>query len=436
MNHQQIAYLCGYFTRCNDIFDEQLSRQGWQREQLDTDKIEGSKRVFYPEFVDFCYGGEVGCTAYTLPLNKQLALEFRGQHYDYQLLELALYLMPQQMVLFSVKISQEADDLNAFTATLFSLRAIDYYTPDVHQSFIDTAINPLKTAYQQLTGSMPDSLSALVENGNKLRVYQVINTADATLRPEDDEARSMLLYQLGTLSKVTKDGETDEYSVAEDYLKRIMDENRITVFRNWDALALMDTFTMHAYGLSPGIIDNWQGTYFRMIYLHALFQKCYLFNLNARFRQSLRKSLSPFARLRGLLNVSNSEIGELTEEYEQFERWCCFHKISYNFLPLELNEAIDKGLEIGEEQEQLAGVLEKEKNRRDAANDKMVNTLLFCLSILTLASAIWDLTCLLDQMYPYSDYLGSTILGYRTVTLLVLLLLGGVLYLLFHRKKK
>jgi hypothetical protein len=283
---------------------------------------------------------------------------------------------------------------------------------------------------------MPDSLSSLVENGNKLRVYQVINTTDATLRPEDDEARSMLLYQLGTLSKVTKDGETDEYSVAEDYLKRIMDENRITVFRNWDALALMDTFTMHAYGLSPGIIDNWQGTYFRMIYLHALFQKCYLFNLNARFRQSLRKSLSPFARLRGLLNVSNSEIGELTEEYEQFERWCCFHKISYNFLPLELNEAIDKGLEIGEEQEQLAGVLEKEKNRRDAANDKMVNTLLFCLSILTLASAIWDLTCLLDQMYPYSDYLGSTILGYRTVTLLVLLLLGGVLYLLFHRKKK
>lgn len=103
---------------------------------------------------------------------------------------------------------------------------------------------------------------------------------------------------------------------------------------------------------------------------------------------------------------------------------------------MELNEAIDKGLEIGEEQEQLAGVLEKEKNRRDAANDKMVNTLLFCLSMLTLASAIWDLTCLLDQMYPYSDYLGSTILGYRTVTLLVLLLLGGVLYLLFHRKKK
>ena len=180
MNHQQIAYLCGYFTRRNDIYHEQLLKQGWQRELLAADKIEGSKRVFYPEFVDFCYGGEAGCTAYTLPLNKQLTLEFRGQHYDYQLLELALYLMPQQMVLFSVKISQEADDLNAFTATLFSLRAIDYYTPDVHQSFIDTAINPLKTAYQQLTGSMPDSLSSLVENGNKLRVYQVINTTDAT----------------------------------------------------------------------------------------------------------------------------------------------------------------------------------------------------------------------------------------------------------------
>ena len=126
----------------------------------------------------------------------------------------------------------------------------------------------------------------------------------------------------------------------------------------------------------------------------------------------------------------------LIEEYETFERWCCFHKISYNFLPLEINEALDKGLEIGEEKEQLATILEREKTRRDEANDKMVNTLLFFLSLLTLSSAIWDLSCLIDQMYPYADYLGNTNQGYRSVTMLVLLLLCITLYLIFHRKKR
>ena len=72
-------------------------------------------------------------------------------------------------------------------------------------------------------------------------------------------------------------------------------------------------------------------------------------------------------------------------------------------------------------------MIEREKQRRDEANDKIVNTLLFVLSTLTLGSAIWDFSCLLDQMIPYADYLGSSILGYRTVALLVLLALAFVL---------
>ena len=432
--HEQTAYLCGYFTRKRDAG---LERLGWTPEPTDEHTVTGAKRLFYPEFVDFCYGDvkNYGCTAWTRPVGQRLALEFRGRRYEYLLDELAVYLMPMQMTLFSIKLRQEADDLNALTATMFSLRAIDFYTPEVHQQFIDQAIAPIKQAYDQLTASSGAPISALVENGNKLRLFQVVNTTDATQRP-DDADRDLLLYQLGTLSRVTRPGETDDYAVAQQYLEKTMEQNRVSVFRNWDALALMDTFTLHAYGASASLVDNWQGPYFRMIYLHTLFQKCYLFNLNARFRESLRKPGSTLSRLLSSLNVGSSEVSGLVEEYETFERWCCFHKISYNFLPLELNEAMDRGLEVGEERQQLAAVLDKEKTRRDEANDKMVNTLLFCLSLLTLFSAIWDLSCLLDQMYPYADYLGSTILGYRTVTLLVLLAVVFLLYLLLRKKKR
>ena len=65
----------------------------------------------------------------------------------------------------------------------------------------------------------------------------------------------------------------------------------------------------------------------------------------------------------------------------------------------------------------------------------MVNTLLFLLSALTLGSAIWDLSCLLDQMFPYADYLGSSILGYRTVVLVVLVVLAVIVSRLFRKKE-
>ena len=105
-------------------------------------------------------------------------------------------------------------------------------------------------------------------------------------------------------------------------------------------------------------------------------------------------------------------------------------------MPLEISKAIDNGLCISEELEQLDAVIEREKQRRDEANDKMVNTLLFILSTLTIGSAIWDFSCLLDQMFPYSDYLGSTVIGYRTVSLVTLLALTFVVTRLFKDKNK
>ena len=135
------------------------------------------------------------------------------------------------------------------------------------------------------------------------------------------------------------------------------------------------------------------------------------------------------------LNPNRTDISKLLDEYESFEQKCCFHKISYNFLPLEIAEAIDKGLEIREEREQLYSMMEKEKNRRDEANDTMVNTSLFCISLLTLFSAIWDLSCLLDQMYPFAEYLGGQTFGYRTVAILLFLTVCLVLISIFRRKK-
>ena len=219
------------------------------------------------------------------------------------------------------------------------------------------------------------------------------------------------------------------------YLNKILDESRVSVFDSWHALALNDTFTVHGVNLSPKMIDQWSECYFGMIYLHSLMVKSFLFGLNVQLREALQDRTTALRQLSTAFGVSRSPIDTLLQRFEEFERKCCFHKVSYNFLPVSLDEAIDKGLCIAEEKEQLYGIIDKEKGRRDAANDRLVNGLLFVLSLLTLFSAIWDFSCLINEMYPYSDYFTSSNMGYRLVTLLVLVLLVGVVSRLFSRRK-
>jgi len=141
-----------------------------------------------------------------------------------------------------------------------------------------------------------------------------------------------------------------------------------------------------------------------MIYIHSLFLKFYLFRMNILFRKKTIRASS------------------LEKEFLDFEMNCCFHKISYNFLPLEIYQSLDIGLEINEERKQLFRMIEQEKNIQEKEGDRKLNNILLFLTGLTVFSAIWDFTCLLNQLYPYDELLGSTIGGFRIVTYILLLL--------------
>lgn len=437
-SHRHIAFLCGHFRMSATSSSQAITNLGWEKFILPQDVRNIEKRFFYPEFVDFCYADESdkSCVRYVKHINEELDITLKENDIHFSISELTLYLMPFKMAIFSIHLEQETTDLNDCTSLLFSLRSVDFYS-ECHKAFIEKAIQPFMEVYQVLTGRNPVSYSELIENGNKFRIFQIINSHDAGMATLPEADKDKLLYELATVSKITKPNEEDDFSASESYLKKIINQSKISVFRNWSGLALMDTFTIHAFEASDRFVSNWTDSYFRMIYIHSVFQKSYLFNLNIRFRNTLAsaQSVPSWKSKLQSMNIKNTDIGQLVDEYESFEQQCCFHKISYNFLPLEIAEAIDKGLEIKEEMNQLYKVMEKEKNRRDDANDKMVNTLLFCLSLLTLFSAIWDTSCLLDQMYPFADYLGGQTLGYRTVGLLLLMAVGILLLVIYRRKK-
>ena len=436
--HEIRAFLCGYFTRNIQANFEKMESDGWERKIAVAKHVADMKRIYYPEFVDFCFAdadATRGCVELSRKVGVQTVLVTKSGNVELTIDDLSLYLMPMDVTLLKIGVSFEVDDLNKATAVLASLRMVDYYSAEDHGEFIRLAIDPLLEQYRALTGSDDCGVSRLVEQGNKFRIFQIVNS----LKSDDDaDTATMLsdvtLYQMGSVSKVTN-GELKGSGVSEVYLNKILDESRVSVFDSWHALALNDTFTVHGENLSPKLIAQWSECYFGMIYLHSLMVKSFLFGLNVQLREALQDRTTALRQLSTAFGVSRSPIDALVQRFEEFERKCCFHKVSYNFLPVLLDEAIDKGLCIAEEKEQLYVVIDKEKGRRDAANDRLVNGLLFVLSLLTLFSAIWDFSCLLNEMYPYSDYFTSSNMGYRWVTLLVVVLLVGVVSRLFSRRK-
>ena len=436
--HEVRAFLCGYFTRNIQANFEKMESDGWEQKIPGDKYIADMKRIYYPEFVDFCFAdtdADKGCVELSRKVGEKMAFATKSGDVELAIDDLSLYLMPMDVTLLKIGVSFDVDDLNKATAVLASLRMVDYYSAEDHGEFMRLAIDPLLVQYRALTGSDACGVSTLVEQGNKFRIFQIINS-----HTSDDNAdmasvlSDVTLYQMGSVSKVTK-GELKGSGVSEVYLNKILDESRVSVFDSWHALALNDTFTVHGENLSPKLIAQWSECYFGMIYLHSLMVKSFLFGLNVQLREALQDRTTALRQLSTAFGVSRSPIDTLVQRFEEFERKCCFHKVSYNFLPVLLDEAIDKGLCIAEEKEQLYGIIDKEKGRRDAANDRLVNGLLFVLSLLTLFSAIWDFSCLINEMYPYSDYFTSSNMGYRLVTLLVLVLLVGVVSRLFSRRK-
>ena len=403
-------FLCGHFA-CEK---NKVSFPGWERVMSSEKEKEGYSQLFYPEFVRAYLPNNESShmEQYRLSVDKNVSLELQGGAHELEVKEIVLYLTTYNVALFSVEIDHETEDLNTVTLVLSLLRSPAFYT-QAHDGFAECALNPVREAYKLINGVEECPLNALVENGNKFKVFQIIN---AHGDEKEDVGRDMTLFELGTVSRVTKPGEEQQCQTCDEYITKILENNKVAVFKNWRALALMDTFTMYADNAGEGLLNVWRNTYFRFIYISQLFQKCYLFSLNKRFRQK------------------DCPVAKLETEYRQFEKECCFNKISYNFLPLEINEAMDRGLEVSDERETLHAILETEYERRKTNSDKMENALLLVLSLMTTASALWDLTSLLNEVYPYSEHFGTSLVGHRLVVSLAMALIAVFTFYIYKKR--
>ena len=374
------------------------------------------EKFYYPEFVNFCYQDEApatmkGMERYVLPVNIDVEINLsKEKRHTVSISNIDLFILPYNLLIYSVQVVQDGAELNDITAALAVLRNISDYKEELIQGTWGQVLAPVVELYKRLA-PMPSAnyqqndafrYINLMENGNKLKIFQIFEIEPTAIK---EKGQNELLFELGTLAPVNSYNTNSFSSPSQDYFDKIMEQNRISVFNNWKGLSLFDTFTILSYPMPSYLLSNWINVYFSMIYIHSLFLKFYLFRMNILFRKKTAK------------------IAHLEKEFVEFERNYCFHKISYNFLPLEIYKSLDVGLEINEERTQLYHMIAQESDTQEKSANNKINYLLSFLACLTIFSTIWDFCCLLNEMYPYEDSVGSSTLGYRIVVSSVLALL-------------
>lgn len=81
-----------------------------------------------------------------------------------------------------------------------------------------------------------------------------------------------ILYDMGNVSVIGSAKGVGIFAPSESYLKEQLANNKISVFKNWSALALYDTFTRISTDF-PDTFKSWEYDYFNL-YIHM-----YLFKI-------------------------------------------------------------------------------------------------------------------------------------------------------------
>ena len=408
MKISDTALLSGYFTYAG----APSAADGWVPVAHTSEEEALLANFYFPEFVDFSLHL---VSRYDLKLSRSASVTLRdGSKVPFEVDGIRLFCMPRSICVYSIKVKFDDEDMDRVTAALGALRSCCFWDRAQVGEFLDAAIEPVQKVYKALGGKLEpvaDNYTHLVENGNKLKIFQIVTSPEL---PKDGPARDRFLYSAATLAPLEL---KEPFSTDPLYYQKMLEEHRIGVFSSWTAMALLDTVTFVAEDVSPFQKNIWLDDYFGKIYVYELFRKCFLYHHNQCFRVGTK---SPVA---------------LQDELVSFERQYTFTAISYNFLPCEIAEAIARGLDVSREEESLRKIVSQEVTAREEESSGNQEKFLLFLTCLASLSAVWDITCLLDEVINYEATFKVTNLGYRIFSILLLLLILVVAWRSVRKKK-
>lgn len=409
MNINDTSFLCGYFSMDGKMAADIAKGKSpeclreWIPLEYSEQQTSLLSNFYYPEFVEFCTRVR---KMYRLPVDKLASIALgEEERCSFRVVDIRTGLYPYGIVLFSIHIEFTDTDADTVLAALARLRNCCFYENAGMDEFLSSCIDPLKRLYCGLgrVQDTPDT-NSLVENGNKFKLFHIVESEDLS-----DE----FLYSCASLSRYQPDG---PMSASREYFEKTIAGHRLNIFNNWKALMLLDTVTFCAKNLSTFTKDIWVNDYFWMIYQYELYRKTYLYRQNLLFR-------------------SRKESPEvLHEQLKCFERKYSFSSVSYNFLPNDVDKAMENGLGTLNVERDVYHVIDQEVESKSAERESRSNMFLTFLTCVASLSAVWDISCMVDAMINYEVAFHYSTLGYRAVASVLIFII--LLVLLITRLKK
>ena len=350
-------------------------------------------------------------TSFTLSLSKKN--NYAGEtelvaldKYKAQICSLRLYLFPLDITVVVIEIDDSGSDLNDLT------KAHNWFK-EWNENYDCFIADGLKKALDPLAAVLPEkALSNLVQEGNNMKVFQIVKT-------EDKEPNDELLYEIASFSPIGAVSGDHPASPSPEYYNRIMKENSVSTFKNWKALSLLDSFTvLGGDKFSPW---TWENRYFPLIYLRCFFEKAFCFSRNNAYRMGER-------------------VENLDKDMSDMEKFFFYNNISSNFQPNLLYKSMTKGMGIKEERLEISRQIKEAANKKREENRERVNkriTIITALvSLFAVFSIAWDTFSLVKEGWLSGRSSPRTAEGFGIVSLVAVCVLLILLFRHFSSDDK
>ena len=397
-NIHSTTCLVGRFNAKEGFSYEQLDNDtnNWERVILSKDDYEMLKIKYYPAHITAMMqvdGENTSVLHYKLKLNDKICIKLIT-NYSCELKEVSLWFFPFDIILFTLKFDDSGTKLNDLTKmhSMWKEWSSNYST--FYTARLEQLLEPLS---KNTASGKADSLT---KEETKIRQYQVLQIDGKEL---DDD----LLYEIGTFSPVGVVKYPDprrSFKPSDKYFKKTIEENIVSVYSNWKALALNDSFTVltidDIYEDSE-LDEHGDGyRYFDLLYMRCLFEEYYCFDRNNLFR-----------------NQEFINVDEQLEEIKEMERNYFYDDLSYDFLPPLMLRAIDKGLGLQGDREELTQHIkqsyEEMQDKKEMQRRKIIEFVVSMVQVLAVFSisgtvyqlliASWDcLDCPLTAIITFA----------------------------------
>ena len=279
-----------------------------------------------------------------------------------------IYLFPYEIGFISFKCTlsgetaQTPENISDF---LYRIRDIDHYiempnnttkisVPDfIHQSFL-----------QQLSID-----NSWISYNPQLKSYINIDLSESI----DEDERDHLMYDIGNMTPIGSSKGEGFFAPSQQYFEKIIQENKVSVFRNWSALFLFDTFTRISIQ-SPDTFKSWEYEYFNL-YIHTLFLKFFMYITNSNISD---------------VTIVNKKTQKIRDMFIEFINDYYHSHVSNKFLPDLIQDKLMFALDIHSEVEKMETKIQRINEHFQEKREKKLNLVLTVLAIISVFSFIYD----------------------------------------------